>query len=168
MFDTTQKQEPLSVGWPFGARLFQGLPTANRQGFFFFVRPNMANWIKVCKDTPQKREMALVQTITGLSQSEAFLEWFRLYSWADDQTIDGFIPHFTIDLLAHTAGVSVDVCRAFSSAEVNWIGEYQNGRGVPGIMFKNWERHNGECTKKRLLGAARAEKSRKRRSVTGS
>jgi hypothetical protein len=122
----------------------------------------MAAWLKVCKDTPEKRELGLVGELTQLSQAEVFLHWFHLYSWADEQTSDGFIPHFSLALLSRTSGVPMHVCQAFASPVVGWLVEGYTRRGDTGVMFANYDRHNGKSAKKRSVDAKRQGENRRK------
>jgi hypothetical protein len=41
------------------------------------------DWIKVEKLTPDKPEIAILARKLGVSIGDAFLEWFRIYAWAE-------------------------------------------------------------------------------------
>lgn len=120
-----------------------------------------ADWIKVCKDTPNKPELLLVSKLIQQPRSESFLLWFSLYCWADAQTKDGFLPHLTLADVAELSGVSLDFCIALGTEGVRWMFPTESTKSRPaGIQFAKWDRHNGDCAKKRADAARRQQKSR--------
>jgi hypothetical protein len=122
-----------------------------------------AYWIKVCLDTPRKPEMRLAAKMARLTKEQVFWHWFHLYAWADGQTADGFIPQLNLEDVAESSGVSLEFCRALSSPEIGWL--FEAGGDNPGVMFRNWERHNGRCAKQRAQGCRRAQISRAKRRI---
>jgi len=121
------------------------------------------DWIKVCKDTPNKRELAVIATRMGATKAEVFLWWFSLYAWADSQTADGMLPHMSTESLAHAAGVPLEFCVMLGSEEVAWVYEAVSTAGVRGIVFSHWDRHNGKSAKRRAMEANK--KQCRRRTV---
>lgn len=115
----------------------------------------------MCKDTPVKRELGLAADITGMSDAEVFLEWFTLYAWLDSQTQDGFLIGYTLERLAASAKVSKGFCFALASDTIRWLLPVHATDSKPrGIRVANWDRHNGQCAKKRALDARRQQLNR--------
>ena len=46
-------------------------------------------WIKIDVDTPSKPAIVRLANDCGVSRGDAFLAWFDLYAWLDEQTADG-------------------------------------------------------------------------------
>jgi hypothetical protein len=124
------------------------------------------DWIKVCKDTPDKPEIRLLAKHLKVSKELAFAHWFRLYAWADGQTHDGWFPHLTLADVAESAGVPILACRILASAEVGWLMECSGDN--PGVLIRHWEYHNGDCAKKRAMDSIRAAKYRAKKRYTQS
>ena len=123
-----------------------------------------SEWIKVCKDTPQKREISLLAKYLGCSRGDAFLAWFKVYSWADSETADGFLPGLTLYDVADAAGVDPNVCKMLGAEDIAWLVEVEakHNRSA-GVMLRNWVTHNGQSAKARSLASRRAVKSRAKR-----
>jgi hypothetical protein len=107
----------------------------------------MAKWIKVETHTPDKAEIRHIARLCHCTKAEAFLAFFRVYVWLDEQTEDGHVDFFTpedADEIADLPG--------FGEAlqEVRWI-----TFGPTGAVVSNWERHNGQSAKRRCLDAER-------------
>jgi len=123
----------------------------------------MANWIKVEKVTPDKPEILLLANKLRVSQAEAFLQFFRLFAWADDHVGEGGVVPFLSrregDTLAH---LCPGTCDALASPEIGWL--LPRADGAPGFLFRNWERHNGKSAKAR---ASDTEKKRRQRAESG-
>jgi hypothetical protein len=120
-----------------------------------------ADWIKVCKDVPDKPELGIISSLMGISRELAFGYWFRVYAWADSNTADGFIPGYTHKLLSEVTGTPIEFCRLMGSEDVGWIIELAGTNGDRrGILFHNWLLHNGKSAKKRALSARRTGKCR--------
>ena len=116
------------------------------------------DWIKVEKITPDKPEIAILARELGISQADAFLSWFRAYSWADGITADGFVPNLSL-----ADGDSLSRCcpgtfRTLASPILKWVEETPGG-----LIFSKWNRHNGKSAKNRAL---EADKKRRQRSVS--
>lgn len=116
------------------------------------------DWIKVCKETIDKPEIEHISSMMDCSHEEAFGYWFRLYSYADTATADGFIPYVNLRGLARSAHVPEKVCEALASPLVGWI-IVTTGDNA-GVKFTNWDRHNGESAKKRAMTCNRMQKYR--------
>jgi hypothetical protein len=100
--------------------------------------------------------------ILGITPEQVFGHLFRVWVWADQQSLNGHAISVTekgLDRVSRHAGL------ATAMREVGWL------TGKDGaITFPNFERHNGETAKKRALAAKRkvTERSRSQRdsSVT--
>ncbi len=121
----------------------------------------MAKWIKVETHTPDKAELRQIARLCRCSRAEAFLAFFRVFVWLDEQTDDGHVDFFTPEDADEIAGLT-----GFGAAmqEVRWI-----MFGPGGAVVSNWDRHNGQSAKRRCLDAERARRLRVRHaaSVTG-
>ena len=70
----------------------------------------MAKWIKIETHTPDKAEMRHIARICRCSKADAFLAFFRVFVWLDEQTEDGHVAYFTAAvLLVLTLGMFVAV-----------------------------------------------------------
>ena len=114
----------------------------------------MAKWIKVETHTPEKNELRHIAKRCGCTKAEAFLAFFRLFVWLDEETDDGHVDFFTPADADEIAGLN-----GFGEAlqEVRWI-----TFGPTGAVVMNWERHNGKSAKKRCLDAERSRRQRER------
>lgn len=112
----------------------------------------MAHWIKVETVTPDKPEIAHMAQLLGASDSEVFLAFFRLYSWLDTVTDNGFVQFLTPGIVDKRSGLP-----GFGNSlqEVGWI-TYSNR----GATVSNWSRHNGQSAKSRGLKAERQRRWR--------
>lgn len=122
----------------------------------------LEHWIKVEKITPDKPEMAILAEKLGISIPEAFLAFFRLYCWADSMTKDGNVAFLSLkngDKCRSLFPQYPGLLEALASKEIGWIKENENG----GFTFSNWERHNGESAKKRLIKAERKQLERQKK-----
>jgi hypothetical protein len=115
------------------------------------------DWLKVLKTTIDKPEIALIAEAMNCTQETAFGWWFRLYSYLDDATADGFLVGMTLKRLGLLARVPEAVCLALSGPG-GWLHENveEKGKKKPGVMVSNWERHNGKSAKKRVLDSRRS------------
>jgi hypothetical protein len=119
-------------------------------------------WIKVCKDTPSKRELAIIAQRMGRTKADIFYWWFLLYSWADGQTANGFLPHMDIESISTAAGVPTEFCLGLGGEDVGWLYEVESTPTRPaGMMFSHWDRHNGKSAKKRAQQSQRQRRWRK-------
>lgn len=121
------------------------------------------DWIKVEKLTPNKLEIAALARKLNITQEGAFLQWFRLYCWADEITRDGSVPFLSRCEGDRLARCAPGTCDAMASEEIGWIRPIGDDPAdwSRGFYFSNWFRHNGKCSKVRALDA---EKKRKCRS----
>ena len=114
----------------------------------------MAKWIKVETHTPEKNELRHIAKRCGCTKAEAFLAFFRLFVWLDEETEDGHVDFFTLADADEIGGLN-----GFGEAlqEVRWI-----TFGPTGAVVSNWDRHNGQSAKKRCLAAERNRRLRER------
>lgn len=107
----------------------------------------MAKWIKIETHTPDKAEMRHIARVCHCSKADAFLAFFRVFVWLDEQTEDGHVDYFTAADADEIAGL-----KGFGDAlqEVRWI-----IFGPTGAVVANWDRHNGQSAKRRCLDAER-------------
>ena len=112
----------------------------------------MAKWIKIETHTPDKTELRHIARRCQCSKADAFLAFFRLFVWLDEQTEDGHVDFFTPADADEIAGLE-----GFGEAlqEVRWI-----MFGPSGAVVANWDRHNGDSAKKRCLAAERIKRYR--------
>lgn len=110
------------------------------------------NWMKVQKTTPDKPEILLIANALDKPQAEAFLAFFRLWTYFDDHTEEGEMPFFGFPFLDKQAGLP-----GFAQActEVGWL--VVSGKT---LYISNWDRHNSQSAKRRALDAERKAKAR--------
>ena len=118
----------------------------------------MAKWIKIETHTPNKAEIRHAARLCHCSQAEAFLAFFRVLVWLDEQTEDGQVDFFTAEDADDIAGLS-----GFGEAlaAVRWI-TFSPG----GAVVANWDRHNGQSAKRRCLDAERSRRVRERHAAS--
>ena len=107
----------------------------------------MAKWIKIETHTPDKTEIRHIARRCHCTKAEAFLAFFRVFVWLDEQTDDGHVEFFTPEDADDLAGLP-----GFGEAlqEVRWI-TFSPG----GAVVSNWDRHNGQSAKRRCMDAER-------------
>lgn len=105
----------------------------------------MARWLKVAVDTPYKQAIRNAARDCGCSRGDAFLAFFELYSWLDEQTDDGRLAtdRAELDRWAGISGFAASLERS------GWL-TFQGDE----CIITNWGEHNGQCAKRR------AEKAR--------
>lgn len=104
-------------------------------------------WIKIDVDTPNKPAIVRLANDCGCTRGDAFLAFFRLYSWLDEQTADGvlYADPEEVDAVARLQGA------ASSLANSGWLTFTQDGR----LTVSNWQEHNGQSAKRRAMDAVR-------------
>ncbi|WP_199637372.1 DnaT-like ssDNA-binding domain-containing protein [Serratia sp. PAMC26656] len=115
-----------------------------------------ASWIKVEVITPDKPEVFQLSEILNLDPDAVLGKLIRLWTWADQQTIDGnancnaaSVTRNAVDRITFVSGF------ADALIAVGWLAD------VGGVLiFPNFERHNGESSKKRALTNKRVTKLR--------
>jgi hypothetical protein len=112
----------------------------------------MAKWIKIETHTPDKAEMRQIARLCHCTKADAFLAFFRVFVWLDEQTEDGQVEFFTpadADEISGLPGLGVAL------ETVRWI-----TFSPAGAMVSNWDRHNGQSAKKRCLASERIKRYR--------
>ena len=120
----------------------------------------MAKWIKVETHTPDKSELRQIARLCHCSKADAFLAFFRIFVWLDEQTEDGHVDYFTPNDADEIGGLT-GLGHALES--VSWI-TFSPG----GAVVANWERHNGKSAKKRIIEAERSRRYRERQGLPPS
>ena len=120
----------------------------------------MAKWIKIETHTPDKAELRQIARLCHCTKAEAFLAFFRVFVWLDEQTEDGHVDYFTPDDADEIGGLA-GLGNALES--VRWI-TFSSG----GAVVANWERHNGKSAKKRIIEAERSRRYRERQGLPPS
>ncbi|ENY6482331.1 hypothetical protein [Salmonella enterica] len=115
-----------------------------------------SNWIKVEVITPDKPEIYHLAERLSLDPDAVLGKLIRLWVWADQQTIDGnancnaaSVTKNAIDRITFATGF------ADALISVGWLTESDGKLSIP-----NFERHNGESSKKRALTNNRVTKVR--------
>ncbi|EKS1727690.1 hypothetical protein QBC57_003429 [Escherichia coli] len=113
-----------------------------------------SSWIKVEVITPDKPEIFQIAEILGIDPDAVLGKLVRIWVWADQQTIDGNAGSVTKGVLDRLAFIT-----GFADAliSVGWLA-YHDGK----LILPNFERHNGESSKKRALTNRRVAEHRKR------
>ena len=120
----------------------------------------MAKWIKVETHTPDKAELRQIARLCHCTKAEAFLAFFRVFVWLDEQTENGQVDFFTPDDADEIGGLP-GLGEALET--VRWI-TFSPG----GAVVANWERHNGKSAKKRIIEAERSRRYRERQGLPPS
>lgn len=112
------------------------------------------DWIKVEKDTPEKQEVLAIAAALNLDPEIVFTKCFKLWRWADSNTVDGRIPKVTsviVDALVHSTGF------AQALIEVGWLQVREGSLVIP-----HFGRHMGQPAKKRAQHRKRGSKPAKK------
>lgn len=113
-----------------------------------------SSWIKVEVITPDKPEIFQIAELLNIDPDAVLGKLVRIWAWADQQTIDGNAGSVTKGVLDRIAFIT-----GFADAliTVGWLA-YVDGK----LILPNFERHNGESSKKRALTNRRVADHRKR------
>ncbi|WP_246769585.1 hypothetical protein [Escherichia sp. E2593] len=113
-----------------------------------------SSWIKVEVITPDKPEIFQIAELLNIDPDAVLGKLVRIWAWADQQTIDGNAGSVTKGVFDRIAFIT-----GFADAliSVGWLA-YQEGK----LILPNFERHNGESSKKRALTNRRVAELRKR------
>lgn len=113
-----------------------------------------SSWIKVEVITPDKPEIFQMADALGIDPDAVLGKLVRIWTWADQQTVDGNAGSVTKSVLDRLSFVS-----GFADAliSVGWLTQ-EDGR----LFFPNFERHNGDSSKKRALTNRRVTEHRKK------
>lgn len=112
-----------------------------------------SSWIKVEVITPDKPEIFQIAEILSIDPDAVLGKMVRIWAWADQQTVDGNAGSVTKGVLDRIAFIT-----GFADAliAVGWLA-YDGNR----LVLPNFERHNGESSKKRALTNRRVAVHRK-------
>ena len=110
-------------------------------------------WIPWEVGLHQKSEVVRMAKACGVHAHEMAGRCMIVWAWAQDQTIDGVVPGLTPGDVSATVGID-GVGEALES--VGWLADLGDG-----IAFPNWDRFNGQASKKRMLAAERKRRQRK-------
>lgn len=121
------------------------------------------DWMKVELATPDKPEVVFIAAKLGIDQDSAVGKLFRIWSWADMNSVDGNAMPVTTAFLDRLSN-----CPGFAAAmrDAHWL-EGRDGA----LTFPRFDRHNGQSAKRRALTKDRVERHRKGEnaaSVTGA
>ena len=113
-----------------------------------------SSWIKVEVITPDKPEIFQIAEILNIDPDAVLGKLVRIWAWADQQTIDGNAGSVTRGVLDRISFIT-----GFADAliAVGWLA-YEDGK----MVLPNFDRHNGESSKKRALTNRRVAEHRKR------
>lgn len=115
------------------------------------------DWIKIEHTTPDKPEVIRMAGILRIDQDSVTGKLLRLWTWADQNSIDGAdvpVTHAFIDKLTDRKGF------AAALVTVGWLD------GEDGMLrIPNFDRHNGETAKARGMVNRRVSKHRKKRDM---
>ncbi|WP_338506443.1 DNA replication domain protein [Erwinia aphidicola] len=113
-----------------------------------------SSWIKVEVITPDKPEIFQMAEALDIDPDAVLGKLVRIWTWADQQTVDGNAGSVTKSVLDRLSFVT-----GFADAliSVGWLSQ-EDGR----LFFPNFERHNGDSSKKRALTNRRVTEHRKK------
>jgi hypothetical protein len=115
-------------------------------------------WIKMRVDLASDPAVIRIRRATGLDADAVVGKLHRLWCWADTHTADGFAAGLDaawVDELAGAAGFA-DAMR-----DAGWLQVKDTG-----VLFVNFDRHNGQPAKTRALAKTRMMRSRCADSAT--
>lgn len=115
-----------------------------------------SSWIKIEVITPDKPEVYQIAEILEIDPDSAMGKLVRLWAWADQQTIDGNAK-CNAPSVTKSAIDRITFVNGFADALINvgWLVFDKNA-----LVFHNFERHNGNSSKKRALTNSRVTKLR--------
>ncbi|NBM89005.1 hypothetical protein GWI78_03590 [Proteus sp. G2658] len=121
-----------------------------------------SSWIKVEVITPDKPEIYQIAEILNIDPDAVLGKLIRVWSWADLQTLDGNAGSVTKSVIDRITFIS-----GFADALIT-VGWMKNDNGK--LVLPNFDRHNGESSKKRALTNRRVAEHRekKKKKVTQS
>ena len=110
------------------------------------------DWLKIEKITPEKPEIIRMASILKMDSDAIFGKIFKIWTWADDQSVDGICMDISETFLDQKAAK-----RGFAKAmrAVGWLAGDDGS-----LVFPGFERHNGTTAKARAESNRRMAKSR--------
>ena len=116
------------------------------------------DWIKMRHDLGSDPAVIRIRRATGLDADTVVGKLHRLWSWADTHTGDGFAAGLDAPWVDEYAGAA-----GFAAAmqDAGWL-EVSDA----GVLFVNFDRHNGQPAKSRALAKTRMMRFRCADSVT--
>lgn len=110
------------------------------------------DWIKFESTTPDKPEVVRMAAILQIDQDAVIGKLLRVWTWADQNSLDGNDVSVTSAFLDRIA-----FCPGFTAAmrEVGWLAGDDSRFSLP-----NFERHNGKTAKRRAVTAKRVAEFR--------
>ena len=117
------------------------------------------DWIKIENVTPNKPEVWQMAEFLKIDPDAVVGKMVRIWVWADEQTYDGYAGSVTSALLDRITGL-----KGFTEAmlDCGWLLITSKG-----LVFPNFDRHNGQTGKQRGLTAKRMQKLRGKNSDDG-
>src|SRR3546814_13931153 len=116
-------------------------------------------WIKFEKSLPVKPEVMKMARILGIDVDAVVGKLMRLWVWTDSMTVDGVVDGVVdadVDAVCGQNGFG-HACEL-----VGWLQFHNNTERV---IVTNFDRHNGESSKKRALKNNRIERRSEERRV---
>lgn len=114
----------------------------------------MSTWIKMRVDLADDPSVVQIAAMLGVDEDLVVGKLHRLWAWADRQTTDGKAAGITgawIDRYVYQPGFAEAMVAA------GWLKITDSG-----VSFPNFDRHNGDSTKKRMEAAERKRLSREK------
>ena len=111
------------------------------------------NWIKFDTSTSDKPEVWAIAESLGIDPDAVVGKLLRVWAWFDDQTEKGNAPIVTRALLDRKVGVTGFVT---AMVQAGWMVETDGLLTLP-----NFDRHNGQTAKNRVLTAKRVATHKK-------
>jgi hypothetical protein len=111
------------------------------------------NWIKFDTSTSDKPEVWAIAESLGIDPDAVVGKLLRVWAWFDDQTEKGNAPIVTRALLDRKVGVTGFVT---AMVQAGWMVETDGLLTLP-----NFDRHNGQTAKNRILTAKRVAAHKK-------
>ena len=119
----------------------------------------MQTWIKWTKGLTRKREVLLLAQRMAIPPPHAAALCMLVWEWADDNTADGCLRGFTPGMISAAVGAP-GIAEAMADPAVGWLLDTGDA-----CIFANFDRHNGQCAKKRDLAARRKTRERDHRGA---
>lgn len=114
-------------------------------------------WIEWEKGLTRKPEVLQMARALKISTPEAAARCMLVWEWVDDATTTGHVDGCDRQTIDEIAGLS-----GFAQAMENTRPHAWISFDECGSTFTNYERHNGECSKKRAMEAKRQREYRKK------